>query len=558
MDRRPSARAPRYAAVSFVLLLTAMIDLFAIDHGNPAFRDRCFDALHPLLTLGDASDPISDFSERGIAYPPLVSHLIGVAQRGWLASTSESDLEELAAAMVTRARAIATHRIDAALRDDLAELVGELIVVGRCVVALFGILAVAASMFLAAELFGNRAAIFAGLLAALNPTLVIYSHTGNVDVPYVALALVALGLAVRAVRTGKQRFLFASALFAGFSICAKDQAYGLFVLTAPFVIAMYKRPGSLAPGVVRRVPYLTIVGSLLSVSGLYLILPGWPIRWDWFQRHFDHLGGDGSEPFRTADSSLSGAFDLLVEVASLTSSGGVFFVSILGLATLLVLLRTHTRLAFFLLLPAISYFLTFLFPIGYSYLRFVLPIQLLVSIGAAVAFAAGTSFSAKRDESMTLPVRALVWTVFLLSIVGGAMRVVRIERLLAAPDPRQLAEQFVRKNYGPRTRIDAWVTRTASDPVLPPWASVRFVTSRPTSRGPVPEVLIITGPYFDDPKNDWASKRIDEFPWSGAKFEEVARFEPPFHELLVQSVLWLPRIVIFEPLVPEASPNEKR
>lgn len=542
----PRAARSFAAARLIVLLISGVISFAAIDHGDPGFRDRCADSLHPMVTLGAPSEPIIDFTNRTLAYPPLVLRLIGAAQRAWLALEPERDPGALTAEMEERARAIATRRVDPALRDDLAATVGDLIVVGRCVVAAFAVLAVFALMRLVTLLFGAPAGIAAGSIAAVNPTLAIYSHTGNVDVPYVALALLALSFAASAALSGRRRDLLFAAAAAGLSIGAKDQAYALFVLTAPFAVAAFVFPGARSGPVRRPVPWGTILAGIAIAAAIYLLLPGVPIRWDWFRDHFEFLLGSGSEPFRAHEMTWAGLREVVIETSSLIVAGSSFTVALLGVVALFVLSVVRTRPALFLLVPIVSYLTTFLFPIGYTYLRFVLPLQLLLAGAAAVAIAAGAAVTRTRPPILALLARTGSWGVLALMLLEGARDTTRVLRAIAAPDPRSLAERHFRETIEPARRVDVWLTRTSCDPLLPPWSTVRVFDSARPRPGPPADTLVVCTPFFDNPATKWSSEKLDEFEWNGARFRETARFEPPFHDPLVQGVLWFPRVIFFE------------
>jgi hypothetical protein len=90
------------------------------------------------------------------------------------------------------------------------------------------------------ELFNRSAALFAALIMALCAPLVYYAHNANADVPYLFWALLAIYYFLLLLKDGRLKHYVLFALFGMLSICTKDQAYGLFLLS-PLPILWLRR-----------------------------------------------------------------------------------------------------------------------------------------------------------------------------------------------------------------------------------------------------------------------------------------------------------------------------
>src|SRR5262249_31101678 len=116
------------------------------------------------------------------------------------------------------------------LADPLFALT-SMILIARIVSAIMGAAIVWISYRTVRELFDRPAALLAALIITLFHPLAYYSHNANVDVPYLFWAFLAIYHYVRMLKYGYLKNYVLFALFATLSICTKDQAYGLFLLS---------------------------------------------------------------------------------------------------------------------------------------------------------------------------------------------------------------------------------------------------------------------------------------------------------------------------------------
>lgn len=220
--------------------------------------------------------------------------------------------------------------------------------------------------------FGARHEWIAALLAAVMLPFVYYAKTANVDVPYlfwVSLSLLWFRAAWQEEARAPVVWLAATAALA---VGTKDQAFALYVLPA---IALGWRLGR-RPGGWRTLALGAGTGALVLavVFNVFLNAAG-------FAEHLASITGGGSESYRMVPASLAGQWRLL----QLTTTQLVWAVGWPGLA-LFGLAFASTRRGIhapsWIWLFPVSYLVCFVGVVGYVYDRFLLPVLIVLAIGA--------------------------------------------------------------------------------------------------------------------------------------------------------------------------------
>jgi hypothetical protein len=167
----------------------------------------------------------------------------------------------------------------------------------------------------------------------------------------------------------------------------------------------------------------------------------------------------------------------------------------------LMALRGRAATAAVLLLPALSYYVTFIAVVGYSYDRFMMPVCLMLSIFAGAALDALWPPGAARWRA------AAVAAV----LVYMAMRTTSINVMMAA-DGRYFVERWIREHVSPETRIGV-VEHTVVLPRLSEFTQLTL--HRPIEDLPLhlPEVLVLTDNYLtrfapDAPERRWYERML--------------------------------------------------
>jgi hypothetical protein len=531
-------------ALLFVLLLAAGLDFVALDHGDPGLIDRNGDALHPVNTLGMAQRYHDYFALAELKYPPLVFRIVGAAQRAYLRiAGGEGAVERYERALLARSRAIAELRADPLEWDSVAAETGRLIVVGRGVIAAFGMLLVLAVFLLGRELFGVHAGLIAGALAAANATVVHYAHQLNVDVPYLALAILALAALAGALRRGSERRLGGAIFLAAAAAAAKDQAAGLFLLAVPLALGFFVFP---AGGPRRRVPWRGTLAGVAMGAALWLLLPGVEHTIEWHRQHFALIFGEGSQPFRVVSRDLAGLIDLGESTALLIADGMRIPLLVIAIAGIAYATFHAPRRAAILAAPAISYFATFVLPIGYVYARFTLPFQIVLIVFAA-ALLARLAVGTGRAKRLRLAAFAILFGVAFVTNLHSS---VELLRLLRSEDTRAQAERFLRERYSPSQSITSLCSMSGIDLQPPPWPRVhQTILCAGVEREIEPPDVLALSWFLGDVRRDL----VTELPpagetkvLKGSSYRLVARFEPASRHPILLGALLHPVIVIYE------------
>ena len=337
---------------------------------------------------------------------------------------------------------------------------GALLLVARSLSLFMALGIVWAAHRIALEQFGSRAATIAAWLTLAALPLAFYAKTANTDVPYVFWLSLSLLFFARA-RTEAVRaadfYLFT--LFGVVAVCTKDQAYGFFVLPAIYML-VGGLLGIRRPGIPRR-PVL--VGMAVLAIAAFTLLHNLTFNFSGFMDHVRSIAGPGRayQMFpNTAAGHMSLALTSLIELGHAVS-WPVF--AIAGTA-LLSAVRHRSAQVLWLLLPCVSYYLTFIAVVRYQYDRFFLGVMLVFALIAAWGL----------DHWLPRP-RPRPWqaTLIIVSLVYVVARAVALD-LMMLRDPRHDAERWLRAHVGPGQHVAA----IGHDALLPrssivPWRPMR-------------------------------------------------------------------------------------
>jgi fibro-slime domain-containing protein len=320
---------------------------------------------------------------------------------------------------------------------------GALLLLGRLTSVIAGAGTLIAVYVCGADAFGKRAGLFAAATLAVLTPFLYFAKTANVEAPYVFWFALSLVFYVRFARTDTLRDAVLFSVATTLAVCTKDQAYGLY-LPVPFVIAYQgwrsncerRRSHPLLRGVLAngRLGLAMVTGAALFVA-CYQI----PFNTAGFISHVRYITGPGSQPYRMVEGTLGGRLTLLRLAAGLDEMAWgwpMCLVCLIGMVAAVKDSRTR-RSAVYLLLMAMGYYIGFIDVILYVYDRFLLPIYLMQSLFAGIAF---DKFLRSPGGVRQIPRIALVATVFVYTFLYAAtvdVLMIRdsrytVERLLAA------------------------------------------------------------------------------------------------------------------------------
>jgi 4-amino-4-deoxy-L-arabinose transferase-like glycosyltransferase len=259
----------------------------------------------------------------------------------------------------------------------------------RSTSAVMALATLGTTYLIGAELSGPRRGVFAAATLLCTPTFAYYSKTANVDIPYVFWLSVALLAFVRILSYGRLKDHVLLGAAAAAAVGTKDQAYGFFVLVPLAVLAREVRRRTekgasiwLSAAVDRKL----VAGGLASVGTLALIYL-LPLNLSGFLRHIEFVQASGTA-FREYEASWAGQLSLAgssVAVLRWACGWPMFILALLGVAK--AWLRRDRRWWLWLLLPVLSYYLTFVAVALYVYDRFLIGVQVVLALFAGAAAA---------------------------------------------------------------------------------------------------------------------------------------------------------------------------
>jgi hypothetical protein len=512
----------------------------AIAFFMPRHYDASVDAIHPAISL-EAID--STFSERhpaGLKYPRLHLLVVGAVQRAVLAAQHGwREGSAIAAAIVATLRegagATPLERRDAF--EPHREAIGAAIVAGRVVSALFALLLVFAVHLLGKELLSGVAGFVAAFATAVSYPVVYYAHTLNVDAPYLGVAALALAFAARAARRGGTCDLLIAALLAAAAIAIKDQAYAWFVFAVPLVLL------GVAPGGGVRPRAKAVAISLLAALGWLALAQGLPFDLAGVRSHFEHIVGSGSTSYRVYEPGIAGQFALAHEVALHVTDACGFGLIAFALVGVYAMARRSRPALLWIGLPALSAHVCFQAVIGYTYLRFNLPIVIAVHLAAGAGAAALLG-----HRRLRLPALLLL----LITLGERTQRAIEVSRLLAE-DTRAPASEFLAAAAIPGETIVAALELPTHSLEFPPGSRVLLVDAgkgpppRPAAGPPRRLVQAIFDPLRTAHRPDPEPPSIPEsLTVYGVRYVRVALFQPALDHPLRRGATVTPTIGIFE------------
>lgn len=455
--RLPASKASRMI-LRLVLLAAAILFTAGSWWGEPAFVDWAPDEISP----NDVLDAVRMRFVGGWAsiYPPLQFALLAVFDAPFFFTG-----------------AIGLPSVDDVRVRGMVVVVNRLVSSAMAIGILFFIYRVAA------EQWRPRTGIAAAAFAAGILPLAYYAKTSNVDVPYHFSLALALVFAMRAVRRGAPSDYYGFTIAGMAAVCTKDQAYGYLVLPALAIAWRAFVPrrdrSDLEP---RPRTVLTMAGIVIASVLVFHLAALNPAG---FVEHFRLITGPASQPFRTYAATLEGhalmARDAIWQLGPMLS-WPVFAIAAgaVGWAA-----WRRERALLILLLPVVSYYLTFIAVIGYQYDRFFIGVALILCIFAGWAVDRIVPAGGPSRSAMLAAVSAV--------LAFAVWRVASLDALMIR-DSRYAAEAWLRDNVGPGKTVAA----TGMSHYLPRHVMVGWdpiPASRESLRERTPDYIVLSAGF---------------------------------------------------------------
>jgi 4-amino-4-deoxy-L-arabinose transferase-like glycosyltransferase len=233
---------------------------------------------------------------------------------------------------------------------------------------------------LAALVFDRCAALGATFVAAFTAPFVYYSKTANLDVPAAFWVLLSIYFFVRHLQTDAARDLMGFALTAVVAMGTKDQAYAFYVLPVGIYLMRRWRRGEPLLDRPRLVALGAATLAFLAIHNVVFNFWG-------FVHHFEEILWARSH-YSSFEGSLSqlALFGQTLRHLQFALGWPMTIACTLGVVSTLRE-RRERPLPLWLLLFAASYYLFFIAPVRSTWLRYIVPLVLLLSVfgGALLA-----------------------------------------------------------------------------------------------------------------------------------------------------------------------------
>ena len=345
---------------------------------------------------------------------------------------------------------------------------------------------------IAALIAGRRAGLFAAAACTLGVTLTYYGQVTNLDVPYLFWSVLSLFWCMRAITGGEPQRLREAALFAAAAVATKDQAYAIFLLSAPLILLLWFGADSWTR---RQAPHVIL--ALLFWAGvavvLLLLIDGAITNPSGFAKRLAFLIGPASQDYANYPQSMAGRLNLLKDMWAFFTQGYAALASglaVLGLCVHAMRWRGDKALWVAGLAPflaIISFTLCFNLTALRTDDRFLLPQAVLATVYIGVAAETLTSLSYLWINRIARAMLAAIaiFAFYQCTAVSAAFLL----------DPRYDAEHWMAAHIHAGDTIETY-GQNAYLPRFPPDMAVFRVGQTPLNlRNPLPGVTELRQPF---------------------------------------------------------------
>ena len=334
----------------------------------------------------------------------------------------------------------------AAVEHAYATNASEVILIARVAAALLGVAGVWLVHLAGARLFDRSVGLLAAAIGAVAFLPVFYSHLALNDVP--AMAPAALALLGTALVLRAQEGATSAALLGGVGGgLAAGTKYTAGIALLPLLSAILLHARGQREGFLRALPLPLVAAGAGAAVGFFVANPYAVLDMDAFR-----AGVDKQQSFVSKDElpklGLTQRNGLVYYLWSLTWGLG-WIPALAALGGALRLLLRDRGLAL-VLLPAPILYLIFMGLHERYFGRWLLPVLPIVIVLAAYGGSSLVRAAAARTPRLALPAGAVVAAALLAQ---GLVYSVHVDRVLARPDTRTTARQWLLANVPAGSRV---------------------------------------------------------------------------------------------------------
>ncbi|MEW6747704.1 MAG: glycosyltransferase family 39 protein [Planctomycetota bacterium] len=472
-------------ALLSVLAVTIPLYAIGIDWGLPNHYSYAPDAISPLRAI-DAARSYFDSDRRWAdKYPPGHFYLTALVCKPFFSAVKTNpggeEFRQATNAVIEGSKRRGWARVENQVEylktfANFRPQMTVLILAGRLITLVMGVLAVVFLYLIGRALRGVIAGLSAALIAASYSPMVYHAHTMNVDVPYVFWLMVAFWSLVCALRSGRTLAFIVTGAAGAMAVATKDQAYGVLLAAPLLFLICWWRPASLgleASGH-RSFPVRGVALALLSFVVVFVVANNLLFNWEGFRDHLHYIRTEGVEPFRQQDATPKGHVFLLLQAAGLVFTTmpwlGVPHIGAVPLAVGAAIgLVRRPAPTVFALLPALTFYCSFIAVIGYCYSRFLIPVIFFLALPAGYLI---QDFTAIRRARGWLGAAAGILVVVPLIASGATILRAFLD------DPRERATAWLAEHLEPGDKVLIYADYLFTAPRLPDGTDFEVVTLR--------------------------------------------------------------------------------
>jgi hypothetical protein len=290
-----------------------------------------------------------------------------------------------------------------------------------------------------------RAGAFAAATVSVALPFAYYGKLANVDIPYVFWFTLSMLFYLRMHRSGSLSDSLLFVVAGAAAIGTKDQAYGFYALPAVVLILSAIRQKRSGGSLITPTPAVVATMAAVAVISL-MVFDNVLLNTGGFVEHLRIITGPGSQNFRMYERTLGGQARMFRD--ALWQLGTAMTWPLFGVAVIASVAAWRARIATIrlLLLPLLSYYVTFIAVVGYHYDRFF--------IGMIVLLAVPVGWGLDRWVEYGRRYRGLRIAASCCLFAYAVARVAALDALMIF-DSRYAAEQWLLQHAPPDAHIAA-------------------------------------------------------------------------------------------------------
>lgn len=433
-SNRVSMDFKKFRVPIVLFLLALFLNIYGIWWGLPNYYNWSTDdqtPTQPLLVMKNhfkvnSDYPIFHYVLLGVVYSPYLVHLY---LSGGLVNPHQG--------------------FPYGFTDPLTSLT-VLLFLSRIVTAIMGAFIVVFVYLSVKALYGGKAGLFSALCVSFSYVIILFSHLGNLDIPYTFWFSIALYSYVKLIKTYKTKYYIFLGIFAGLAASTKDQSIGLLVLLPIPLMYLHFKHHIKGLGWVRTVFNKKLFYCLFSFIAVYALATNIIFNFSgyMYRLNFYRFTAVSEAMARTAyfPNTLLGHLQLFQDTLhQLGYCVGIalFFLFLTGLIYCLYKFDDYT---FAFLIPLVSYYIFAIARVHYLDERRTIPIIVVLS------FFAGRFLS---DLVKNVDVKKFVYPVLVLIFSYSFLYGFSAD-LTMVYDSRHSAEDWMVKNIDKNAKIEVY------------------------------------------------------------------------------------------------------